>query len=494
MKDSILVLDSTDNVGIVVIENTEIPIGHKVALKFIPKDTLILKFGYPIGIATEDIDKGKHVHVHNVKYDDKISLPSSHDPHAEKTKVLNCKNKTFKGYLRKNGNVGIRNYIVVAATVNCSATVVKRICQKFAESDLSRYNIDGIVPVTHQAGCAQAIGGLNHKVLNRTLAGWIYHPNVVGALVVGLGCEGTTWKSIEESARKDSRVDSNLPISFLGIQESGGTAAAIENGILAIEALLKTITISHREELPVSHLNLSLNCGGSDAFSSLTANPLLGYVSDLLVIGGGAVTLAEIPECHGAEGLLKSRAKNQQIQTRLDALFDWWNVYAKKNNVNLNNNLAPGNIAGGITTIIEKSLGAVAKAGHSPLCGVVDYSEPMKEKGFLIMNTPGFDPVSVTGLVAGGSQIVAFTTGRGSVYGCGIAPTIKIATNSSLFRRMKDDMDFDSGRIISGEAMNILADELYNLVIDVASGSKTKSELLGMGAEEFTPWPIGETL
>lgn len=498
MKTTNLILHPLDNIAIVIDDTGPVPAGHKIATQFIAKDSAVLKFGSPIGRAKTDIQLNEHVHSHNIYYDSTLSHNNVYKPTSNQSENLNqaVLPEAFQGYIRGRGPAGIRNYLVVVATVNCSATVVKRICQKFTKNDLLKYNIDGVIPVTHQAGCAQAIGGLNYSVLNRTLAGWIYHPNVVGAVVVGLGCEGTTWKSIEASAKVDNRYDENLPIDFLKIQDVGGTALAINQGIESVQKILDNLPPLNRQSVSVGDLNLALNCGGSDAFSSLTANPLLGMVSDLIVKLNGSVALAEIPECHGAENLLFSRSKTDAIRLKLTNIFSWWESYSEKNNVNLNNNLSPGNISGGISTIVEKSLGAVVKAGQSPLCGVFDYSESMlNNRGFLLMNTPGFDPVSVTGLAAGGSQMVAFTTGRGSVFGCGISPTVKISTNTNLFLKMKDDMDFDAGRILSqGISMEQLSYELYNFIIDVASGKPTKSEILDMGSEEFTPWPIGETL
>lgn len=496
MAEDIFYFDSSDNVGVLLKNSEGVPLGHKVAIQDIPKGKSIIKFGHVIGIATELIPKGAHVHTHNVSYvEEQDHQESLHSKKHVNDLISSFENQSeFQGYLRKNGDAGIRNYIVVAATVNCSATVVKRICEQVRRQGFLPSFIDGIVPVTHQAGCAQAIGGLNYDVLNRTLSGWIYHPNVVGALVVGLGCEGTTWGSIQDSAKTDHRLRSDMPIYQMGIQNEGGTSAAIERGVQLIQKMISEIPVCERTALPLSHLKLALNCGGSDAFSSITANPLLGLVSDVLVQKKSTVVLAEIPECHGAEDLLRVRAKNDLVKKKLDDTFHWWKNYSEKNGVSLNCNLSPGNIRGGITTILEKSLGAVAKAGHSPLVDVVQYSEPIREQGFVLMNTPGFDPVSVTGLVAGGCQMVTFTTGRGSVYGCSLAPTIKVATQSELFRKMNGDMDFDAGAVLNGVSLEVQVKNLLELVVNVASGQKTKSEALGFGDEEFVPWPIGETL
>lgn len=470
-----------------------IPSGHKVATNRIAQGAPVRKFGHVIGVATQAIDRGQHVHVHNVAMPPTalVNEGGGIESHAVAS-VANLP-QIFQGYKRLHGRAGVRNYVVVVSSVNCSATVVKAVCRRFGGDDLRRRGVDGVVPVTHQSGCAQAMGGLSHQVLNRTLAGWMFHPNVVGAVVIGLGCEGTTAKTIF-AARDAMGLVQDIPVETLTIQDVGGTAAAIEAGTQAVQRVLASLPTFQRQALPVSQLNLALNCGGSDAFSSLTANPVLGLVSDMLAQLHGTVALAEIPECTGAEDLLYSRITQESVRVRLQETFAWWDDYAQRQKVELNNNLAPGNIAGGITTIVEKSLGAVAKSGSTALTEVVGYAHPIHEAGFTLMNTPGFDPVSVTGLVAGGCNMVAFTTGRGSVYGCAIAPTLKIATTTELFKRMASDMDVDAGRVLADGTLTGVAQDLYRFVIEVASGKPTCSELLGLGWEEFVPWPIAETL
>lgn len=479
-----------DNVAVCLSNEEIIPFGHKFAVSDILEGSIIYKFGHAIGRASKYIKKDDHVHIHNVAMLEGIAI--------EKIERISNKNyenipKTFLGYKRESGRAGIRNYIAVIATVNCSASVVKAICQHFRNIDLSEKNIDGVVPITHTAGCAQAIGGLNFNVLNKTIAGWAMHPNVVANLYIGLGCEGTTYNTIKKTEKEFFLGTAKIERSF-GIQDIGGTSLAIKKGIEEINSIISELPRFERVPLPISEIGLALNCGGSDAFSSLTANPALGIASDILVSAGGASVLAEIPECHGAESILYSKAINDSVRNKLDNVFDWWQKYSKLHSVSLNNNLSPGNIAGGITTILEKSLGAVSKGGSSDLVDVVGYSEKIPSQGFALMNTPGFDPVSVTGLVAGGCNIVCFTTGRGSVYGCSIAPTIKISTNNQLFEKMKDDMDFNAGSILDGKNLNDIGEDLLGLIIEVASGKKVKSELLHLGWEEFTPWPIGETL
>lgn len=472
--------------------------GHKVALFPLNIGDRIIKFGHEIGEAIKPIKPGDHVHTHNVKV-----LPS--DWHAVDIQVgptgtlpaalLERLPREFLGYPRSAGRAGVRNYIVVVASVNCSATVVKSIARRFEgqSTALAEREIHGVVPITHGAGCAMASDGLGAEVLNRSLAGWIYHPNVVGAVVVGLGCEKTTFTTISETRNRLGLVR-EIPLQQFSIQDVGGTVAAIEHGISVVQKLIESLPRFRRHPLPVSELALALNCGGSDAFSSLTANPLLGHCSDYLASLGATSVLAEIPECNGAEDLLYSRTVSAADRERLRVIFQWWQDYAQKHGVEINDNMSLGNVASGITTIIEKSLGAVSKGGSSPIRQVVDYAEPITKRGLVLMNTPGFDPVSITGLVAGGCNLVAFTTGRGSVYGCAIAPTLKLATTTELYRRMAGDMDFDAGRILTGVSMEEAAVEFFHLLVEVASGKQPCSEALRLGYEEFVPWAVGETL
>lgn len=471
-----------------------VPCGHKLALRdFAPGDA-ILKYGLPIAVATVPIAAGDHVHVQNAAMP--VLVEGAGEAPVASWRVDPAWQRLpgeFQGYARDGGGGATRNYVVVAATVNCSATVVKAICRRFEGGDLSRYGLHGVVPLTHGSGCAQSIGGAGYQLLNRTLAGSIFHPNVVGALIVGLGCEGTTIESVLE-ARARAKLTHEVPLKRLGIQDAGGTEEAIRSGVAAVERILNELPAFRREPLPVRHLRLALNCGGSDSFSGLTANPALGVASDILVSKGGTAVLAEIPECHGAETALLSQAATPAVRDALRALFAWWKRYAERYGVELNDNLAPGNIAGGITTIAEKSLGAVAKAGTSPLVQVVEYAEHIGGPGFVLMNTPGFDPVSVTGLVAGGCNLVAFTTGRGSAFGSALAPTLKIATNTALFRRMRGDMDVDAGPVLEeGDPAHVGA-EIYQCLVNAANGDLTSSERLGLGWEEFVPWALGETL
>ncbi len=486
-------LHKNDNVEIVLEPENNISVGHKIAASHIKKDSNVIKLGHAIGVATQDIAAGEHVHVHNIR------MPNVSDYNHAADSIVSIQKKkyefdslpnTFMGYQRKNKSVGTRNYIAVVSTVNCSAAVVKAIVRHYENTDLnSSRNIDGVIAVTHTQGCAQEIGGRGYEVLNQTLSGWIQNPNVVATLVVGLGCEGTTLKSILAHSNENE-----IEYRYLGIQENNGTLHSIEKGIKLVQELIDTVPKFERTKCEVQNITLGLNCGGSDSFSSITANPVLGMVSDIIVSKGGSVILGEIPECHGAESNLESRCVSADVKNKLKRTFVWWDQYLKHHHSNFNNNLSPGNISGGISTILEKTLGAVAKAGSSTLVDVVDYSEKSKNKGFILMNTPGFDPVSVTGIVAGGANIVAFTTGRGSVYGCSISPTIKISTTTGLYQKMISDIDFNAGEILEKNNISEVSINLYKDILSVASGLKTKSEKLKIGQEEFIPWAIGETL
>lgn len=469
-----------------------IPWGHKVALKAIRNAEHIIKYGQIIGVSTKDIAAGEHVHNMNMKFIGNISFRKN-----DAEKDLDCLTaempREFTGYLRGDGQAGTRNYIAVVSPVNCSATVAKRIAEHFRQEKHIGKSIDGIIPVTYGGGCAQSKATYAYTTLNKALAGWVDHPNVVGVLVVGLGCESTCYDSFMKYVKCNGKSHKR-PILHFNIQDVGGTTKAIEYGIRKVEELICALPDCKRQLLPVSHLKLALNCGGSDVFSSVTANPALGGASDMLVALGGTSVLGELPECHGAEKHLIDRCKHKKDKEKLKQIIHWWKTYLKNNHVTMDDNLASGNIRGGITTILEKSIGAVSKAGVSKISQVLDYAEQMKVPGLLFMNTPGFDPVSVTGLVAGGCNIVAFTTGRGSTYGCAIAPTIKISTTSELYQRMPADIDIDAGSILTGRGISELSRDIYKMIVDVAGGKRTASEKNGIGWEEFVPWQMGEVL
>lgn len=490
-KDELLILGPKDNVGVLAVGSAAVPIGHKIALKAIAKGAAVVKFGQTIGLAKKAIAEGEHVHIHNVAFSDTVSFAKLPVKAAEGK--LPDIDASFQGYAREDGRAGTRNYIVIMASVNCSATVVRMISDHFKAAPIGK-NIDGVVPVIHQSGCAQAVDGRSDSLLNLTLAGWLFHPNVVGALVIGLGCEDITFESISKAAPSTAKKR-KIVVDHMGIQDVGGIKKAVEIGIKKVEAIIQALPAFKRTPLPVSHLAVGLNCGGSDAFSSITANPALGIASDILVSRQGTAVLSETPECFGAEKVLVARCAAAADKKKLKKIFASWDKFCEARGVTLNNNLSPGNISGGISTILEKSLGATAKAGSTGFRQVVGYAEPITEHGLVFMDTPGFDPVSVTGQVAGGCNLIAFTTGRGSVFGCSIVPTVKISTNTTLFERMRDDMDFDAGRILSQKADLVqVGRELAQFLVSVASGRKTASESLGVGNDEFVPWQLGENL
>ena len=467
--------------------------GHKLAILPIEDGAPVRKFGQIIGRATRAIGPGEHVHVHNVEF-----RPSAADhgigAHRNNLPILpESEAATFQGILRADGSVATRNFIGVLTTVNCSAQVARLISDHFRLSDeLKPFpNVDGIVALTHKSGCAGGEDTEGSQVLRRTIAGYARHPNFAAVLIVGLGCESNQLSRLVE--------DEGLPVGerihTLVIQETGGTKKTVEAGIARIKELLPAANAARRRTLPARHLTLGLQCGGSDGFSAITANPALGAASDLLVRNGGTAILSETPEIYGAEHMLLGRAVSDEVGRKLLDLLRWWEEYSARNHESLDNNPSPGNKAGGLTTILEKSLGAAAKGGRSDLVDVYRYAEPVTKRGFVFMDTPGYDPVSVTGQVAGGANMICFTTGRGSCFGCKPAPSLKLATNTPMYSRMADDMDINCGEILDGAAtVEEMGERIFNLILATASGQRTKSELLGYGEDEFAPWHLGATL
>ncbi len=467
-----------------------IPAGHKVALQAITPEAPIRRYGQLIGFATQQIPPGTHVHTHNVglqtlQHDYACGVdarPVDYAPDSER--------RTFRGYKRANGQVGTRNMIAVIATVNCAAHTVQQIAHHFTRERLAEYpNVDGVFPIAHTSGCASAIGSPEHVLLQRTLAGMAQHPNVAAYVIVGLGCE---TNQIAELVANEGLGADEAPA--LTIQGEGGIRKTIAAGIAAVEKLLPVANAVQRTPQPISELTIALQCGGSDSWSGVTANPMVGLVADEIVRQGGTVVLAETPEIYGAEPVLTRRAATPEIGLKLIEKVRWWEQHTARMGVEINNNPSTGNKAGGLTTIYEKSLGAVAKGGSTPLTGVFDYAERISARGFTFMDTPGYDPVAVTGQVAGGCTLVLFTTGRGSVFGFKPAPTIKIATNNSTYQHMIEDMDINAGQILDGVAMQEVAADLLDLIIRVASGEPSRSEAQGVGEAEFVPWGLGSTL
>ncbi len=470
-----------------------VPRGHKMAVAAIAVGEPIRKYNQIIGFATEAIPRGSHVHTHNTEFrafERDYAFGADVVPTAI---VPDSERATFQGIVRADGSVATRNYIGIITSVNCSATTAKFIAQAIrASGALEDYpNIDGVVPLVHGMGCGMAGNGEGFDVLQRTLTGYAAHPNFAGFLLLGLGCEVNQISSLTAQWK----LDPSKLVHSLTIQDEGGTAKTVQRGVDLIREMLPEVDRVSRTTVPASGLILGLNCGGSDAYSGITANPALGAAVDILVRHGGTAILGETPEIYGAEHLLTRRAVNRDVGDSLVELIRWWERYTAANNGSMDNNPSPGNKDGGLTTILEKSLGAVAKGGTTNLTGVYRYAEQVTGTGLVFMDTPGYDPVSVTGIVAGGANVMCFTTGRGSVLGCKPTPSLKLATNTEMYRRMSGDMDVNCGVIMDGEAsVQEVGEQLFELILQTASGRKTLSEELGFGEEEFVPWQLGAVM
>jgi altronate hydrolase len=468
----------------------KIPAGHKVAVSAKRVGEPVRRYGQIIGFASAEIAPGRHVHTHNLEmHDFARDYAFGQDVRAVKPAAEPA---TFMGIARADGRVATRNYIGVISTVNCSASVSKWVADAFRGDALRDFpNVDGIVPLTHQTGCGMASTGEGIDVLRRTIAGYARHANFGGVLIVGLGCEANQMDALFFS----QHLKEEDLLKPLIIQQQGGTAKTVQAGIDAVKKMLPLANAVKRTRVPASHITVGLQCGGSDGYSGITANPALGAAVDLLVQNGGTAILSETPEIYGAEHLLTRRAVSRGVGEKLIARIKWWEDYTERNKGEMNNNPTPGNKAGGLTTILEKSLGAVAKGGTTNLVDVYEYAEPVAAKGFVYMDTPGYDPVSATGQVAGGANLICFTTGRGSVYGCKPAPSLKLATNSRIYHHMVDDMDVNCGTIVEGGAtVAEKGREIFDLMLRTASGEKSKSEAQGFGADEFVPWQIGAVM
>jgi altronate hydrolase len=474
-----------------------IALGHKVAVREIGEGRPVRKYGQIIGFASKTILPGSWVHTQNVKadlFERDYAFASEPAPPP-----LSVEPRTFMGYLRPDGRVGTRNYIAVISTVNCSASTSKFITERFRDESWKREfpNVDGVFAITHKGGCATQFGGINHTILERVLAGFAGHPNIGAYVLVGLGCEVNFASNLIESRQlvtigtDGSKRDGPM---VLNIQEQGGVGKTIDAAVDAVRRLMPEANSWTRTEQPASKILLGLECGGSDGNSGVTANPALGVAADLVVAQGGSAVMGETTEIYGAEHMLTRRAVSAEVGQKLVDRIKWWEWYTGVFGAEINNNPSPGNKAGGLTTIYEKSLGALAKAGTSPMVDVVDYAQRVDTPGFVFMDTPGYDPTCTTGLVAGGANVLVFTTGRGSVLGLKPTPCIKFATNTPMYERMIDDMDLDAGSILDGEPIETVGRRLFDMILDVASGRATKSERVGIGEEEFDPWQIGPTL
>ena len=471
-----------------------VPPGHKVATRAIAAGEPVRRYNQIIGTATQAIAAGQHVHTHNLAFSD---FERTHEPGAGVVPTAYVAAPArFDGIVRADGRVATRNYIGVLTSVNCSATAARAIADHFrrdvrpqALADFP--NVDGVVALTHGMGCATASDGEELQVLRRTLGGYARHPNFAAVLVVGLGCETNQIQGLvaQEGLQEGARL-----VTF-NIQDSGGTARTVARGIQEIERLLADANRVQRQPVPASHLVVGLQCGGSDGYSGISANPALGAAVDRLVRHGGTAILSETPEIYGGEHLLTRRAVSTAVADKLRARIAWWEAYTARNGMKMDNNPSAGNKAGGLTTILEKSLGAIAKSGTTNLVDVLQYAESTRARGFVYMDTPGYDPVSATGQVAGGAHLICFTTGRGSANGCAPSPSLKLGTNTALWLRQQEDIDLDCGGIVDGlETVDEVGERIFRLMLATASGRATKSELHGYGQNEFVPWQLGAVM
>jgi len=475
-----------------IIASARIMRGHKMAAKPISKGEAIRKFGQIIGFAKSDIAAGDWVHEHNVEMG-ALSHDYAFAQAARQEPLLpDDKRATFQGYRRKNGKVGTRNYIGIMTSVNCSATVASHIAKEVEKRGLLKDfpNIDGVVALRQDNGCVIDYRGVIFDTFKRTAWGYATNPNMGGVLMVGLGCEGFQIPRFKEAYK----VEESDTFRTMTIQETGGTRKTVEAGVKAVMEMLPTVNAVKRETCLASDLILALQCGGSDGYSGITANPALGAAVDLLVEQGGTAILSETPEIYGAEHLLTRRAATKEVGEKLVGIIKWWEDYTRRNNMEMNNNPSPGNKLGGLTTILEKSLGAAAKGGTTTLRAVYNYAEPVTAKGFVFMDTPGYDPVSATGQVAGGANLMCFTTGRGSAYGNKPCPSIKLATNTTIYNQMVEDMDINCGDVVEGVSLQEKGRQIFDVILKTASGQKTKSEALGYGDNEYVPWYIGAVM
>ncbi|MEL7941102.1 altronate dehydratase family protein [Pseudomonas delhiensis] len=467
-----------------------IPAGHKVATRRIEAGQPLRRYGQIIGFASRAIEAGEHVHVHNLAMGD---FARDYAFGVDAVAAAPLREESFLGIRRADGRVATRNYIGILTSVNCSATVARAIADHFRRdinpAALADYpNVDGVVALTHGVGCAVDPGGEALAMLRRTLGGYAVHPNFAAVLMIGLGCETNQIPDLLAA----QGLSSGEQLRTFTIQDSGGTSKTVASGIEQVKSLLPMANRVQREPVSARYLTVGLQCGGSDGYSGITANPALGNAVDRLVGAGGSAILSETPEIYGAEHLLTRRAVSREVGEKLIARIRWWEAYCERMGAELNNNPSAGNKAGGLTTILEKSLGAVAKAGSSNLVDVYEYAEQVRAHGLVFMDTPGYDPISATGQVAGGANLIAFTTGRGSAYGCAPSPSIKLATNSRLWERQEEDMDVNCGGIADGStSIEERGEHIFRLMLRIASGERSKSELHGYGQNEFVPWQIG---
>ncbi|NPC57464.1 UxaA family hydrolase [Caenimonas soli] len=467
----------------------QVPAGHKIASCRIAAGEQVRKYNAVIGVAARDIEAGDYVHTHNlsmVEFDRDPGFGQDVRPVAY---VPDAERATFMGYVREDGRVGTRNFIGLLSSVNCSATVIKNIAAYFTPERLAAYpNVDGVAAFAQTSGCGMSSPSEHFDVLRRTLAGYARHPNLAGVLIVGLGCERNQVSSLVES----QGLEAGRLMRTMVMQEVGGTRVTIEAGIRAVEEMLPLANAYQRQPVPASHIKIGLECGGSDGFSGITANPALGAAMDILVRHGGTAILSETPEIHGVEYMLTRRAVTPAVGQKLLDRLAWWENYTRGHNGQFNGVVGPGNQAGGLANIFEKSLGSAMKGGTTPLQAVYEYAEPIDQPGFVFMDSPGYDPVACTGQIASGANLICFTTGRGSMFGSKPAPTIKLASNTPMYRKLEEDMDVNCGAILDGEVdVEQMGQRIFEAILRHASGEPTKSEALGLGDHEFVPWHLG---
>jgi altronate hydrolase len=467
----------------------QVPAGHKVAARAIARGEPVRKYDAVIGVAARDIEPGDYVHAHNLELVEFDRDPGFGLDVRPVDLLPEAGQARFQGYVRADGRVGTRNFIGILSTVNCSGTVIRKIAAHFTPERLAAYpNVDGVAAFVQGSGCGMSSPSPHFDLLRRTLAGYARHPNLAGVLVVGLGCERNQVADLIAS----QNLARGPLMQAMVMQEVGGTMATIEAGVRAIEAMLPLANACERQSVSASHLAVGLECGGSDGFSGITANPALGAAMDILVRHGGTAILSETPEIHGVEYMLTRRAVTPEVGQKLLNRLDWWTEYTRGHNGQFNGVVGPGNQAGGLANIFEKSLGSAMKAGTTPLRAVYEYAEPITERGFVFMDSPGYDPVAVTGQIASGANLICFTTGRGSMFGSKPAPTIKLASNTAMYQRLKDDMDVNCGAVLDGgETVESMGQRIFEAILRHASGERTASERLGLGDEEFVPWHLG---
>jgi altronate hydrolase len=469
---------------------SQVPAGHKIAARAIAKGEPIRKYDVIIGFAATDIPAGTLVHSHNMEFREFDRDYAYAQDYRPVELLPEHERASFMGIVRDNGQVATRNYVGLVSTVNCSATVVHRIAEWFTPDRLADYpNVDGVVAFAHGTGCGMEATGEPMDLLRRTLAGYARHPNLAACLVVGLGCERNQLSALF----KEQHLADGARLRSFVMQDTGGTRRTIEAGVAAIREMLPEANRVTRTRVPASHITVGLQCGGSDGFSSITANPALGAAMDLLVRHGGTAILSETPEIYGVEHTLTRRACSREVGEKLIERIRWWKEeYTVGRDTQINGKVSPGNQTGGLANIFEKSLGSAMKGGTGPLMDVYRYAEPVTRKGFVFMDTPGFDPCSATGQIAGGANMILFTTGRGSMFGAKPVPSIKLATNTPMYRRLEEDMDVNCGEILDGTStIQSMGRQILEHTLRVASGEKSKSELLGLGDHEFVPWNIG---